>query len=52
MKKYLIYISACLVVGCMVSCQLDELIGENEGNGYIQLSSVDVDKKVQLRRGQ
>lgn len=49
MKKYLIYISACLVVGCMVSCQLDELIGENEGNGYIQLSSVDVDKKVQLR---
>lgn len=53
MKNILINtIGACLLAGGMASCSSDELIGGKSGEGYIQLSSVDVDKNVQVRNGE
>lgn len=51
MKNYIYIISSCLFAGMMASCQSDNLAGE-QGEGYIQLSSVSIDKSVQSRAGE
>lgn len=48
MKKY-IYVVICIFVSIMASCRSEEI---DEGEGYIQLSSVDIDKSVQSRVGE
>ena len=48
MKKY-IYINICATALLLASCQSEELIHQTEGEGYIQLSSIEIDKNVQTR---
>lgn len=53
MKNILINtIGACLLASAVASCSSDELAGGKSGKGYIQLSSVQVDKNVQVRSGE
>lgn len=53
MKTILINtIGACLLVSAVASCSSDELAGGKSGEGYIQLSSVQVDKNVEVRSGE
>lgn len=47
MKTNLLVTSLFLLAGLFASCQSE--IGEAKGYGYLQLSSVDVDKKVETR---
>lgn len=46
-KKSFIY-AVALAATTLISCQSDDLLGE-QGEGYIQLSTVDIDKKIQTR---
>ena len=51
--KNIIYIKSLLLffmgATLIISCQSDELVQYEKGDGYIQLSSVELDKRVQTR---
>lgn len=51
--KNIIYIKSLLLLfmgaTLIISCQSDELVQYEKGDGYIQLSSVELDKRVQTR---